>query len=70
MRKPISTEVVCSQRHQSVEEPPCEKWPHGRVVHHGEEWAVEVIYDDGDIERTLFMDPNAEMRAISYCRSG
>ena len=35
------------------------------VVSRGEEWAVEAIYDDGGIERTLFMGPNAEGRAIS-----
>ena len=65
MHKLISTEVICSQRHRSTKEPPCEKWPYGMVVSRGEEWALEAIYDDGGIERTLFMGPNAEGRAIS-----
>ena len=64
----LSAEIFQSQEPGSRKEPPSERWPNGRTIHQGEEWAVEAIDRGGDgaIERADFYGPNARKRAEDY----
>lgn len=60
----FQSQAPTSERHDSMPD-----YPAGVVMHHGEEWTVEAIVEDGAIETTVFKHHAQRERAIAYAEA-